>query len=135
MGSQVRSDFAGEHCKKRIEPSLLPGTGSVIINGKSFSFKEEETIDIGTIPKNGNLQIKYNPSFVPDDNSVITNMDVNFDGETVPDQYDVKDGVYSVDFNYTYKSEVRPGNIEWGIYNSEGDEIIFVFLKYQIKSN
>ena len=81
------------------------------------------------------MQIKYNPSFVPVDDSVITNMDVNFDGNTVPGQYDVKDGVYSVDFNYTYKSEVRPGNIEWGINNSEGDEIIFVFVKYQIISN
>lgn len=81
------------------------------------------------------MQIKYNPSFVPVDNSVITNMDVYFDADTVPGLYDVKDGVYSVDFNYTYISEGRPDNIEWGINNSEGDEIIFVFINYQIKSN
>lgn len=114
---------------------MLPGTGTVIINGKSFSFTEEETIDIGTIPTNGNLQIKFNPSFIPADNSVITNMDVNFDADTVPGLYDVVDGVYSVDFNYTYISEVRPINIEWGINNSEGDEFIFVLMKYKIKSN
>lgn len=112
---------------------MREGHGLVTINGTAYQFTEGDTVDLGTIPDIGLLQLEFNPSFVTINNDVRTDMDVDFD--YIPEYYNEKGGVYSFVCKYQYIGENPDSEVYFGIDDSEGNDTEIVRLHYIIKFN